>query len=149
VQTIAGSGTASYVDGYGTAAAFNTHSTYHDLYGVMYTADYANYRIRQLTCLPCPAGFTAPLAVPVICPAGSYCPLSSVNPTACAAGSYSASGASSCTNCAAGYYSSATGASSCIACTAAAGYGCAAGSTSNTGIICPVGSYCRVVPLLW
>jgi hypothetical protein len=79
------------------------------------------------------------------CPAGSFCPPSSMAPSACAAGTWSAAAAATCTTCVAGKYSPG-GASSCADC-AAGTYNPNTGSTSSAvcvscgpGYYCPAGS---------
>ena len=101
VQTVAGSGIGGFGDAFGVAAAFSapimldTSSS-----GVLFTAEYGNHRIRQLTCVPCPASYYCASGAPVLCPAGSYCPRSSINPTLCPEGTFSpALGASSNATC--------------------------------------------------
>ena len=174
VRTIAGSGgfgwgQGAYADGYGTAALFNTPVFLAaSAAGVLYAAECSNNVIRQLTCAPCPAAYYCASGAPVICPAGHFCPFSSLNPTLCPAGTFNAAtggasnascaqcpagaycgaGAVSSTLCAAGYYSATPGLTSAAACTATPctappGYGCAAGSTSAANAtLCTVGSYC-------
>ena len=127
VQTVAGSGAAGFSNAFGVAALFQ-----YPVFiasspsGVLFTADAGGNRVRQLTCVPCPASYFCASGSPVLCPAGSYCPLSSVNPlpcpagsycplssvnpTPCAAGSWSAAGAASCVPCGAGSYSAVPGA---------------------------------------
>ena len=101
VTTLAGNGAASYWDDYGTAALmFGPSGVAANSAGVVYVADTTNACIRQLTCVPCPAAFYCSSGAPVLCPAGSYCPLSSVAPTNCPGGTYSAAvGASSASTC--------------------------------------------------
>ena len=96
-------------------------------------ADKANNRIRQLTCVPCPIGYFCSSGAPVICPPGSFCPFSSINPTPCQAGSFSGSaGASACSPCPAGSYAWQTGTVKCESC--------------PEGHFCPIGSSMRLVP---
>lgn len=131
VTTVSGSGSAGFADGFGVAASFDwpfcltaTPS------GVLYLSDFLNNRIRQLTCVPCPASFFCSSGAPIICPSGSYCPLSSINATLCPAGSYGATTGLSTPTC--------TG-----PCTATPGYFCPPGSTSPTAtVICPPSFYC-------
>lgn len=65
------------------------------------------------------------------CPAGHYCPTDGTfKPTPCPANSYSAA-------------TGATSSATCQPCTsAAAGFGCGAGSKSATPAVCPIGYYC-------
>ena len=132
VSTIAGSGAASYANGFGASAGF-----YAPIFlasspsGVLFAAE-RNNRIRQLSCVPCPASYYCSTSVPLLCPAGSYCPLSTINPTPCPTGTFSnAAGASSisaCSPCAAGTYSTTPGANSAAACLP-----CTVGSYSHAG----------------
>ena len=59
VTTIAGSGAAAWVDGFGTNAAFNNPTGLAvDARGTMLVADYSNHRLRVLQpTVPCPAGY--------------------------------------------------------------------------------------------
>ena len=132
VRTIAGN-VAAYADGFGVGASFNAPMFLAlSPSGAVFSADYGNNRIRQLTCVPCPASFFCSSGAPVVCPAGSYCPVNSANATACPAGTYSAAiGASSsamCTPCAAASFSTLPGANSSATCKA-----------------CPVGSFTLAV----
>ena len=61
---------------------------------------------------PCTAGFVCSSGAAVLCPAGSYCPIGSVQ-SPCPAGRFSASGATSCAPCVAGKYAPRAGATSC------------------------------------
>ena len=50
VTTFAGSGTAAFVDGTGTASSFNQpYGIFVSTRGVVYVADYGNNRIRQIS----------------------------------------------------------------------------------------------------
>ena len=79
---------------------------------------------------PCPAGYVcAPGSISgtnASCPLGSWCPAASVIPTICAAGLYGNQLRLSLANCS-GF--------------CAAGYFCAAGSTSSTNQACPAGTF--------
>jgi hypothetical protein len=91
-------------------------------------------------CVPCPASYYCFSGAPVICPAGSFCPLSSINATLCPKGSYSNSGAANCTLCTAGTYASSTGSSLCQKCPG--GHFCPAGTSSWARLDCGRGNYC-------
>ena len=97
VQTIAGNGAPASVDGFGVSSSFNSLL---DMAvsptGVLYTAENSANRIRQLTCVPCPASYYCSSGAPVLCPSGSYCPLSSINPIPCPSGYNSTSGQANC-----------------------------------------------------
>ena len=90
--------------------------------------------------IPCPASYHCFSGVPVLCPAGSYCPLSSINATLCPTGSYSSSGASTCTLCPAGTYSSAAGSVLCQLCPG--GHYCPTGTSLWARLNCGRGNYC-------
>ncbi len=138
---IAGSTAASFTDGFGAFARFNfpigvaVFNT-----GVLFVADRLNNRIRQMTCVPCPASFFCFSGAPVLCPAGSYCPLGSINATACPTGSLSNAGASTCTLCPAGTFTSEIGSTSCQQCPG--GHFCPAGSSSWAHLNCGRGNFC-------
>jgi sugar lactone lactonase YvrE len=139
VQTIAGSGVAAYTDGFGVAARFGRpYSLSLTSQGVLYCADLANNRVRQLTCIPCPPRFYCSSGSPVLCPAGTFCPLSTITPTPCPKGTFSAAGASTCTQCPAGTLSS--NSISCTQCPS--GHACPAGTSSWALLPCGRGSYC-------
>ena len=142
VQTIVGSGAASYVDGFSVAAALNAPlQLSFSPGGIMYAADAANNRIRRIACVPCPPAYYIPGGgggggggggfgsggVPMMCPAGSYCPASSSGPILCPAGTYGSVTmltAPTCSgNCQLGYW-------------------CPAGSTQKNANGCPVGTFC-------
>ena len=91
-------------------------------------------------CVPCPASFYCFSGLPVICPAGSYCPLSSINATLCPKGFYSNAGASTCTPCLSGTFAPATGSTSCQKCPG--GHFCPAGTSSWAYLNCGRGNYC-------
>ena len=153
VTTFAGSGVASSLDGFGTAATFNVpHGIAVTSNGVIIVGEEGGNYIRSLTCSPCPASYFCISGTPVICPAGSYCPFNSLNPiacpagkrsaaigavssvtcTACAAGSWSESGASTCTSCPSGMTSS-SGSTSYSACTDQSGGGSGGGGSGGGG----------------
>lgn len=167
VNTIAGSGIAGFADGFGLSALFSASlSLAVTPVGVLYVSDFYNNRIRKLACIPCPTSFFCASGTPVICPQGSYCPLSTTLPLVCPAGRYSASrgasdistclicnpgsfsipGSAFCSLCPSGVYGSNSGLTSpaCSGnCTASSGYGCPAGSTSPTNVtLCPAFSFC-------
>ena len=131
VSTLSG-GDASYRDGFGTSALFRTPVGITALpSGTVIIGDLDNNRLRQLTCMPCPAGYLCASGAPVACAAGSYCPLSATAPTLCPAGTFSsATGAASlsaCTPCPSGTFSATPGAALSSACSP-----CAAGTFSTT-----------------
>ena len=140
VTTIAGSGAIGSADGYGLASSFyypfGMKATEG---GIVILADTYNKKIRQHTCIPCPSSFFCFSGSPVLCPAGSYCPLSSINATQCPIGTFSIAGASSCTLCPAGTYA-ATGSKSCQQCPG--GHYCPAGTSSWARLNCGRGNYC-------
>ena len=141
ITTIAGSGVSAFSNGWGLTAAFNMpRGIALSAAGVGYVADSNNNRIRQLTCVPCPASYYCSSGVPVLCPAGSFCPLSSVAATLCPAGTYSAAGASNCSLCTAGSFSSSPGSTTCQDCPG--GHYCPAGASSWARLNCGRGNYC-------
>ncbi len=135
VKTVAGSGAAGFGNSFGVTAVFNGPVFIASApSGVLYTAESLNHRIRQLTCVPCPAGFSCSTGAPVPCPAGSFCPLSSLSPAPCPAGTWSGPWATACTRCSAGTFSAFAGATSPSTCAP-----CAAGSFSGS----PGSSVCQ------
>jgi hypothetical protein len=143
VTTIAGSatGASGAADGFGRASTFYyPFGIKATAGGILVVADTYNSKIRQLTCAPCPASFFCFSGSPVLCPAGSYCPLSSANATRCPPGSYSNAGASSCAPCPAGTFTSSTGSPSCQPCPG--GHYCPAGTSTWARLNCGRGSYC-------
>jgi sugar lactone lactonase YvrE len=70
----------------------------------------------------CPAGYYCPVSTiyPIVCPKGSYCLASSSSPTACPAGTYAPNtgitSLAGCLPCGYGYYSTASGSSVCATC---------------------------------
>ena len=139
VSTIAGL-SASFQDGFGTASLFNRPLGIAGYNGTLYVGDQNNNRIRQLTCVPCPTSYYCFSGAPALCPAGAYCPLSSVNATLCPKGTFSNAGASICTPCFAGTYTSATGSASCQQCPG--GHFCPPGTSSWASLNCGRGNYC-------
>ena len=101
VTTIAGNWAASYWDGFGTSSLlFAPSGITANIAGIIYVADTNNACIRRFICVPCPASYYCSSGAPIICPAGSYCPLSSIDPTNCAVGTYSSTiGAASPSTC--------------------------------------------------
>ena len=141
VTTIAGNGVASYIDSYGLAASITGVTGLGiSASGIIYLSSDGGARIRQLTCVPCPASYFCSSGLPVLCPAGSYCPLSSTNATLCPKGSFSNAGAASCTLCPAGTFTSSTGSTLCQPCPG--GHCCPAGTSSWAHLNCGRGNYC-------
>lgn len=139
VNSLAGDGSAGFLDNFGALARLSgPQGLGIAASGTIYVADYGNNRIRQLTCVPCPVSFYCSSGAPVLCPAGSYCPLSSVNATACPVGTFSAAGASACSPCPTGTSTLSTNSTACGVC--AAGYY----GTAPTCSLCPRGHYCPV-----
>ncbi len=140
VTSIAGTnGIPSSLDGF--------FSTVNRVYGVTVMANGAIYFIegngnflRELTCVPCPASYYCFSGAPVLCPAGSYCPLSSLNAKLCPKGSFSNAGAANCTLCPAGTFASSTGSTSCQQCPG--GHYCPTGTSSWARLNCGRGNYC-------
>jgi hypothetical protein len=95
-------------------------------------------------CSLCSEGTYSPamasLCLPCSVPQGSGCGQGSNSSRGlpCAAGRYGAGGLAACTLCDAGRYSDTTNRSSCANCTAAAGFGCVAGSVTAAGRQCVV-----------
>ena len=106
--------------------------------GTLFAASEALLGIAK--CVPCPASFYCFSGAPVLCPAGSFCPLSSINATACPSGFFSNAGSSNCTFCPAGTFSSSIGSASCQQCPG--GHYCPAGSSSWARLNCGRGNYC-------
>ena len=177
VTRIAGRSSTGYLDGFSSLAAFNTLAAIiATTSGTLVVSDSSNYRIRTLSCVPCPPGVDCSSGAPAgACAAGTFCPPASTAPLPCPAGSFCLPGASIPTPCPAGTYSAAvggtafalcitcpagfycptstipagfsgtsyvTGATAPIPCTAAPGYGCVAGSTTPSGVLCPTGYVC-------
>ena len=141
VTTIAGR-VCGYANGFGTSAQFSGTGSVAVANGNIYVGD-SSY-LRLLTCVPCPGSFYCYSGGPIICPSGSYCPMSSINPTPCPAGKFSAvTGAATdatCTPCAAGTFTAATGSASCQQC--AGGHFCPAGTSSWARLNCGKGNFC-------
>ena len=141
VTTVIGNGVATSVDGFSptaTTSAFGLAITPH---GSLYVVEnIVPSSLRQLLCVPCPASYFCFSGAPVLCPGGSYCPLSSINATLCTSGSFSNAGASSCTLCPAGTFTSTTGSTSCQQCPG--GHYCPAGTSSWAGLNCGRSNYC-------
>jgi sugar lactone lactonase YvrE len=142
VATLAGSSVAARLNGIGSAAGFNQPIgiALNAGSGALIIGGYSDNSIRQLTCVPCPASYYCFSGIPTLCPAGSSCPLSSINATFCPKGSFSNAGASSCTLCPAGSFTSATGSTSCQQCPG--GHFCPAGTSSWARLNCGRGNYC-------
>ncbi len=137
--TVSGNGTNIWADGF--SASFNApQGIFVNNAGSVIVSDTNNRRIRQLTCVPCPSSYYCFSGAPVLCPAGSSCPLSSINATWCAKGTYSNAGASNCTLCSAGTFASTTGSTSCQQCPG--GHYCPAGTSSWARLNCGRGNYC-------
>jgi hypothetical protein len=96
VSDLAGGSGGGHSNGFGSAAQFNAPlGLAVSETGTAFVANLGNNCVRQLTCMPCPASFHCSSGGPALCPAGSFCPLSSVNATLCPKGSYSNPGAAS------------------------------------------------------
>jgi hypothetical protein len=106
--------------------------------GTIYLQD--GEKMMVMTCRPCPASYFCFSGAPVLCPAGSYCPLSSITAARCPEGSFSNAGASNCTLCPAGSYSSSAGSTSCQKC--AGGHFCPAGTSLWAKLNCGRGHFC-------
>ena len=123
VRTIAGNGPGGgYVDGWAFAADFGSGGAlWVDVAGAVYIFGFYS---QKVTCSPCPASFYCVSGAPILCPAGSYCPLSSINATLCSAGTFAPStGSTSCQQCPGGHY-------------------CPAGTSSWARLNCGRGNYC-------
>ena len=141
VRTIIGNGAAASFDGFGLLASIDVNGGVSvSSVGALAIADYNNNRVRGALCIPCPSSFYCFSGAPVLCPAGSYCPLSSINATLCPKGSFSNAGASNCTLCPAGTSTSSVGSTSCQQCPG--GHYCPAGTSSWARLNCGRGSYC-------
>ncbi len=141
VLTLIGGASGSRIDSYGVLARMNS------VRGIainnitqLFFSDWNNHIIRKATCVPCPASYYCYSGAPVLCTAGSYCPLSSINATLCAKGTYSNAGASNCTHCSAGTFASKTGSTSCQQCPG--GHYCPTGTSSWARLNCGRGNYC-------
>ena len=141
VRTLVG-GAAGFADGFGTAAMLSGPTGLAALpsSGVLYIADRNNHRVRQLACAPCPASYFCGSGSPVICPAGSFCPMYSMSATTCPPGRFSAIGASSCSPCPAGSFTTPSGSATCQQCPG--GHFCPSGTASWAHLSCGRGNYC-------
>jgi sugar lactone lactonase YvrE len=140
VSTIAGSSSASYMEGFGSMARFLAIAKLTlDNKGAIFTCDVLGNRVRKLTCVPCPASYYCLSGVPVICPVGLFCPLSSINPISSPPGTFSPiPGSSSPTPCFPGTYNPLFNQTSCLQCEP--GYFCP--SNSSTMTPCGLSNYC-------
>ena len=136
VTTLSGSLSAGYADGFEAKFSYPRSVGIYD--GRIYIGEQT--AVRQLTCVPCPASYYCFSGVPVICPAGTYCPLSSTNATLCPLGSFSAAGSANCTLCPGGTFASSAGSTSCQQCPP--GHYCPAGSMRWNDKNCGRGNYC-------
>ena len=140
VSTLAG-GASGFSNAWGLQATFRSpYGLTADANGVLYVGESGNNVLRKLACVPCPASYYCFSGAPVLCTAGSSCPLSSINATLCPKGSFSYAGASSCTLCPAGTFTSATGSTYCQQCPG--GHFCPAGTSSWARLNCGHGNYC-------
>jgi sugar lactone lactonase YvrE len=142
VTTVAGSGAASWLDGFGTNVAFNHPSSLAiDARGNMVVVDSSSNRVRVLQrTVPCTPGYyCATGADRAPCSAGYYCPAASSSATqfACTPGHYCLSGSSAATLCAASFYCP-EGTATPIPCPADNTY-CPIGSAAPISIACPIG----------
>jgi hypothetical protein len=106
--------------------------------GIPHITDQFNHKIRYI--YTCPASYYCSSGTPVLCPAGSFCPLASIDAILCPAGSYSAAGASSCSPCTPGTFSSLPGTATCRSCPG--GHYCPAGTSLWADFNCGRGSFC-------
>ena len=153
VETIAGNGFAGFADGFGAAALFGRPIFLAaSPSGTLYTVESTNNRLRALTCVPCPASYFCASGAPELCPAGAFCPLSSINPTPCAVGTFSAPGASSCAPCPTNTSAPSTGSTSCQPCPAGTAslegsptcsFALTPGAPCAADAACPPASACR------
>ena len=135
VTTIAGSGAAFSVDGWGTAATLKTpHGVAADAQGMLLVGEEGGNVLRTIKCTACPSSHYCSSGSPVLCPAGSYCPPFSTTPTPCPAGTFSsavgAASSTTCAPCSAGFFSGA-GAVQCTPCPA----GTMVAGTGNVGLV--------------
>ena len=141
VRTLAGSGVGAVVDGIGTAASLSAPwGVALAPSGTMFLTDNAGTFVRQLTCVPCPATFYCATGVPLLCPAGSACPLSTLTPQQCQRGTAAPAGSSTCSACPAGSFAPEPGAAACQQCPS--GHFCPPGTASWASLSCGRGSYC-------
>ena len=143
VTTLAG-GAGGYQDGFGTAALFSgAYGVAIDASGRITAADPGNHRLRTLTCMQCPPGYSCDTGIPLLCPPGAYCPVNAsafLPPVQCPAGTFSGAGAANCTQCPAGSLSPSTGSTSCQQCPG--GHFCPPGTSSWANLNCGRGNYC-------
>ena len=124
VTTVAGTGAASWADGFGTNAAFsNPIGLAVDSRGNVFVAESGNHRVRVMQpSVPCPAGvYCAPGAEAVACTPGYFCALGA-DRVPCAAGYFCPSGSSAQVVCPAGAFHCPAGASAPLSIACAAGY---------------------------
>lgn len=88
----------------------------------------------------CPSSYFCFSGHPVLCPAGSFCPLGSINATLCPKGTFSNAGAANFTLCPPGTFASAIGSTLCQQCPG--GHYCPAGTSSWARLHCGLGNYC-------
>ena len=146
VVTTVGGLSAGFSDGFSPLfngsigiAVYNT--------GVLAIADRYNYRLRLLSCIPCPVSYYVSTGTPpTACPAGSYCPYNYTSLTCppgsilCPKGSFSNTKSSNCTLCPASTFTSSTGSTSCKQCPG--GHFCPIGTSSWARLNCGRGNYC-------
>jgi DNA-binding beta-propeller fold protein YncE len=127
VTTVAGSGAAAWIDGFGTNAAFfSPHGLASDVRGNMLAVELDNHRVRVLQpTVPCPAGvYCAPGVDAVACTPGFFCTLGGLDRAPCTAGYFCPSGSSSARQvaCPAGAFHCAASAAAPVSIACAAGY---------------------------
>jgi sugar lactone lactonase YvrE len=127
VTTVAGSGAAAWIDGFGTNAAFfSPRGLAADVRGNMLAVELDNHRVRVLQpTVPCPAGvYCAPGVDAVACTPGFFCTLGGLDRAPCTAGYFCPSGSSSARQvaCPAGAFHCAASAAAPVSIACAAGY---------------------------